>query len=121
MAIKIYDIKALRAEFEKKKKKKEKELIKYHLLIRWENKDGSEYSEISDYDTIDDLTDDLRQSKMNPFIEHYRKYPSPILICVYCDNTPLYMSTIYGSMTIGEIIAQIMDTVKNVLNYSEGL
>lgn len=58
---------------------------------------------------------------MNLFIEHYRDYPSPILICLYCGNTPLYMSTAYGRMTIGEIIVQITDTVKNVLDYSEGL
>jgi hypothetical protein len=117
--VKVYDIKALRAEYEKKKR--EEELTKFHLLIRWENKDGSEFSEITHYNEMDDLTDDIRKDKMSLFIEHYRNYPSPILLCVYCGQTPLYMSTVYGHMTMGAIIQQIMDTAKNILDYSRGL
>nr|DAR93999.1 MAG TPA: hypothetical protein [Caudoviricetes sp.] len=63
---KVYDIKALRAEYEKNKK--EKESTMFHLLIRWENKDGSEYREVNRYNEIDDLTDDLKQNKMDLLI-----------------------------------------------------
>lgn len=103
---KVYDIKALRIEYEKNKKEKEKEekSAKFHLLIRWENKDGSEYREINHYNELDDLTDDLKQNKMDLFVEHYRDYPSPILVGVTCGDTPLYISTVYGRMTISEII-----------------
>ena len=113
---KIYDIKVLRAEYEKNKK--EEESAKFHLLIRWENKDGSEYREINHYNELDDLTDDLKQNKMDLFVEHYRSYPSPILLCVDFGGTPLYLSTVLSSMTIGQIIAQIIDTINNVLDYS---
>lgn len=113
---KVYDIKALRAEYEKKKE--EEELTKFHLLIRWENKDGSEYREINHYNEIEDLIDDIKQNKMDLFVEHYSSYPSPILIGVYCGETPLYISTVYGRMTAGEIMHQIVDTVKSVLDLS---
>nr|DAF35167.1 MAG TPA: hypothetical protein [Bacteriophage sp.] len=113
---KVYDIKALRAEYEKNKK--EEESIKFHLLIRWENKDGSEYREINHYNEIEDLIDDIKQNKMDLFVEHYSSYPSPILIGVYCGETPLYISTVYGRMTAGEIMHQIVDTVKSVLDLS---
>ena len=113
---KVYDIKALRAEYEKNKK--EKESVKFHLLIRWENKDGSEYREINHYNELDDLTDDLKQNKMDLFTEHYRSYPSPILLCVDFGDTPLYVSTVYGRMTAGEIMHQIVDTAKSVLDLS---
>lgn len=119
METKVYDIKELRKEYEKKKK--EEELTKFHLLIRWENKDGSEYSEITRYNEMDDLTDAIRKDKMSLFIEHYRNYLSPILLCVDWGGTPLYMSTVYGHMTMGAIIQQIMDTTKNILDYSRGL
>lgn len=115
----VYDIKELRKKFEEEKRKEES--IKYTLLIRWENKNGSEYSEINHYNELDDLTDVIRKNKMNLFIEHYRNYPSPILLCVYCGQTPLYMSTVYGHMTMGAIIQQIMDTTKNILDYSRRL
>ena len=119
MSATVYDIKELRKKFEEEKR--EEKSIKYTLLIRWENKDGSEFSEINHYDEMDDLTDDIRKDKMSLFIEHYRDYPSPILLCVYCGGTPLYLSTVYGHMTMGIIIQQIMDTTKNILDYSRGL
>ena len=119
METKVYDIKELRKKFEEEKRRKES--IQFHLLIRWENKDGSEFSEITHYNEMDDLTDAIRKDKMSLFIEHYRNYPSSILLCVYCGSTPLYLSTVYGHMTMGAIIQQIMDTTKNILDYSRGL
>nr|DAS95076.1 MAG TPA: hypothetical protein [Caudoviricetes sp.] len=113
---KVYDIKALRAEYEKNKR--EKESVKFHLLIRWENKDGNEYREINHYNEIEDLIDDIKQNKMDLFIEHYRSYPSPILLCVDFGGTPLYVSTVYDRMTAGEIMHQIVDTAKSVLDLS---